>query len=115
MTKTSDTIQDLQPDNINRVSVRLFFNNSEEQDAFLDWLKQTGQTFQWLDNWESQFQSPLPATWDHNETLDAVNRFEVIDHTPNGKGRALYHSGKVELSFQDSGKTLKVFLTDKDE
>lgn len=44
-----------------------------------------------------------------------VTRFEVIDHTKDvldGGGRVLVqHDVKVELSLQDDGKTLKVFLT----
>lgn len=48
------------------------------------------------------------------ETLSKVNRFEVIDHTVEKLGRILVKYGvDVELSFQDDGKTLKVFLTDK--
>lgn len=43
-----------------------------------------------------------------------LTRFEVIDHTPNGAGRAYvktdYYPIAVELSFQDEGRTLKVFL-----
>jgi len=40
-------------------------------------------------------------------------RFEVIDHrSANPIGRILYAEGKVELSYQDGGKTLKVFITD---
>jgi hypothetical protein len=50
-----------------------------------------------------------------NDTSN-VDRFEVIDHTSNGQGRALVKRGvNVELSFQDDGKTLKVFLTDKSQ
>jgi len=46
--------------------------------------------------------------------VEDVTRFEVIDHTESGKGRVLVkHDIKVELSLQDDGKTLKVFLTDK--
>lgn len=42
--------------------------------------------------------------------LDAVNRVEVIDE----KGRTYVNwksENKVELSFQDEGRTLKVFIT----
>ena len=42
-----------------------------------------------------------------------VTRFEVIDHKANGKGRILVEREvKVEVSIQDDGKTMKVFLTD---
>lgn len=41
---------------------------------------------------------------------DKVTRFEVIDET----GRAIVkYDVSVELSYQDDGKTLKVFLKDK--
>ena len=45
-----------------------------------------------------------------------VTRFEVIDHTWAGTGRIVnmtHHDVSVELSYQDDGKTLKVFLKDK--
>ena len=39
-----------------------------------------------------------------------INRFEVIDKT----GRVIVkHGVSVELSYQDDGQTLKVFLQDK--
>lgn len=57
-----------------------------------------------------------PSTTDGEETLDQltnkVDRFEVIDHT----GRA-YTTGttpiSIKLDYQDDGRTLKVFLTNK--
>lgn len=43
-----------------------------------------------------------------------VTRFEVIDHTKDGGGRVLVrHRVHVELSIQDNGRTLKVFLNDR--
>ena len=45
-----------------------------------------------------------------------VTRFEVIDHTSGNNLRAVVrYDCIVELSYQDEGKTLKVFLKDKDE
>lgn len=42
-----------------------------------------------------------------------VTRFEVIDHTSEGVGRVLVQYGvKVEVDFQDDGRTMKVFLRD---
>jgi len=42
-------------------------------------------------------------------------RFEVIDHTNAGVGRILVsYDVSVMLSYQDDGKTLKVFLKDKE-
>jgi hypothetical protein len=44
-----------------------------------------------------------------------VTRFEVIDHTWAGTGRIVnmtHYDVSVELSYQDDGKTLKVFLKD---
>lgn len=42
-----------------------------------------------------------------------VNRVEVIDHTPGSEGRVFTKMGvnRVEVSLQDDGKTLKVFLS----
>ena len=52
---------------------------------------------------------------EHN--IECVDRFEVIDE--NGRVYAkgpMYDSPvDVELSYQDEGKTLKVFITDKIE
>lgn len=45
---------------------------------------------------------------------EKVTRFEVIDHTKEMRGRVYVKYGvQVELSFQDDGKTLKVFVDDK--
>ena len=42
-----------------------------------------------------------------------VTRFEVIDHTHAGVGRILVsYDVCVELSYQDDGTTLKVFMKD---
>lgn len=57
---------------------------------------------------------------------DKLNRLEIIDHRKNTKspGRTVIISGpaykqpdnvKIELSFQDDERTLKVFLSDKDD
>lgn len=49
--------------------------------------------------------------------LEKVNRVEVIDHTrpyTEGGGRAYVfkqNGVKVELSLQDEGRTLKVFIS----
>jgi len=45
---------------------------------------------------------------------EKVTRFEVIDHKTTGQGRIVVERGvKVELSYQDDDRTLKVFLTDR--
>ena len=50
----------------------------------------------------------------NNMETEKVTRFEVIDHTSELKGRILVkYNVKVEISIQDDGKTMKVFLTDK--
>lgn len=44
---------------------------------------------------------------------EKITRFEVIDHTSELQGRILVKYGvKVEISIQDDGKTMKIFLTD---
>ena len=41
-----------------------------------------------------------------------VTRFEVIDHTDKKRGRIVVEYGvDVEVSIQDDGQTMKVFLT----
>ena len=48
----------------------------------------------------------------------AVTRFELIDHRHDVPyfGRAFVaYNCSVELSYQDGGRTLKVFVTDKPE
>jgi hypothetical protein len=43
-----------------------------------------------------------------------VDRFEVIDHTSKARGRVVVEYGvKVEVSIQDGGKTMKIFLTNR--
>tara|TARA_R110002153_G_scaffold66399_2_gene177538 strand:- start:2783 stop:3019 length:237 start_codon:yes stop_codon:yes gene_type:complete len=45
--------------------------------------------------------------------LNKVTRFEVIDHTARNSLRAIVrYNVNIELSFQDDGTTLKVFLKD---
>jgi hypothetical protein len=48
--------------------------------------------------------------------VSKVTRFEVIDHSKGGEGRMLvrYHVA-VALDLQDNSRTLKVFLTDREE
>lgn len=49
-----------------------------------------------------------------DDILKKVTRFEVIDHTKEMLGRAYVKYGvDIELSFQDNGQTLKVFVNDK--
>lgn len=44
----------------------------------------------------------------------SITRFEAIDHRKNGNGRVLsVWDINIEVSIQDSGKTMKVFITDK--
>jgi hypothetical protein len=48
--------------------------------------------------------------------LKNVTRFEVIDHSKKMRGRYVVEYGiKVEVSIQDDGKTMKVFLTNQDK
>jgi len=44
--------------------------------------------------------------------LPKVTRVEVIQHSPPYNGRAYtnYNAKDVELSYQDEGKTLKIFI-----
>jgi hypothetical protein len=45
--------------------------------------------------------------------MTTVTRFEVIDHRPGGAGRVFVaNPATVKLSFQDGGKTLKIFVTE---
>lgn len=45
-----------------------------------------------------------------------VSRFEIIDHSDGGTGRDFVKYGvKVELSFQDDNRMLKVFLSDQEQ
>lgn len=59
------------------------------------------------------------VSFDTSRDLSRVERFELIDHrmetiAAEQPVRAVIATGaKVTLSFQDSGKTLKVFLSDE--
>jgi hypothetical protein len=46
------------------------------------------------------------------DITNKVTRFEVIDHTPNGEGRVYVKRDlkEIEISYQDDGRTLKIFL-----
>lgn len=56
----------------------------------------------------SAFNDNIPTIPDTISKTDEVTRFEVID---NVAGRIVVRYGvEVELSYQDGGKTLKVFL-----
>ena len=46
---------------------------------------------------------------DELHSQEGINRVEVIDET--GRAYVKYFTGKCELSYQDEGKTLKVFIT----
>lgn len=65
------------------------------------------------------WRDPWPDDPSHNTMREPenVNRFEVVDcrATVNGAGRAFvaYDVG-VELAYQDDGRTLKVFLRDRE-
>lgn len=52
-----------------------------------------------------------------NDELKKVTRLEVIDHTTGFEDARAYHKRQdnlnVELSIQDEGRTLKVFLSNK--
>ena len=76
--KKTDTIQDLQPDNTNRLSIRFFFDNSEQLYKFMDFLSTYGGetmpfTYQWLDNWESP--KVCSHQWEHLHGYDKDNEF----------------------------------------
>jgi hypothetical protein len=46
--------------------------------------------------------------------LSKVDRFEVIDHSKDLKGKCYFkHDCSIELSLQDGKRTLKVFVNDK--
>lgn len=50
------------------------------------------------------------------ETDIRVTRFEVIDHREDGEGRVFVaRPVRVQLMYQDDGKTLKVRITDRGE
>jgi hypothetical protein len=49
-----------------------------------------------------------------NTKENKINRVEVIEHYKGGQGRNYVNwndSNKVELSYQDGGRTLKIFIT----
>jgi hypothetical protein len=48
------------------------------------------------------------------DPYEKISRFEVIDHTRKRRGRIVVEYGvQVEMSIQDDGRTMKIFLTDK--
>ena len=67
-------------------------------------------------NWDSDKEITLMALQDYFSDLsqlqnNQVNRVEIIDK----KGRSYVNwnkNNKIELSYQDSGRTLKIFIND---
>jgi hypothetical protein len=58
---------------------------------------------------------PLDNNWFHSHLTDLshVNRVEVIDD--NGRSYTEYKAKEVQLSIQDNGETLKIFLKNGQE
>lgn len=51
-----------------------------------------------------------------NTAFSSVTRLEVIDHTTGGRGGVFSAwSISIELSWQDGGRTLKIFVDDSKE
>ena len=67
-------------------------------------------------NWDSDKETTLMALQDYFSDLsqlqnNQLNRVEIIDK----KGRSYVNwnkNNKIELSYQDSGRTLKIFIND---
>jgi len=53
------------------------------------------------------------------DKIISVNRLEIIDHTSTGQGREYVKwddkNFKIEFSYQDNGRTLKIFLKELEE
>lgn len=75
------------------------------------------------ERWLAGFVSSLGAIFPDEPDCSAVTRFEVIDHTTDSKQQSVRYSpdiarsvvarnARVAASFQDDGRTLKVFLAD---
>jgi len=74
---------------------------------------------QWLADEDTYLQEKegVYKSNDHDIRLsEDIERFEVIDHSGKGlQGRVIVKQGvSVTLSMQDGGKTLKIFLQDKE-
>jgi hypothetical protein len=74
---------------------------------------------EWRCRWGCNIQTQAQRDAELGAALRAVTRFEVIDHRsgdvhPVERGRIYAaHECSVELSYQDGGRTLKVFVTDR--
>ena len=51
----------------------------------------------------------IPKVKNVNSEENKISRVEVIDE--NGRSYVKYFDGECELSYQDEGKTLKIFIT----
>ena len=82
-------------------------HNQDECSGFIDGYTQCQQDMQKdVEYWQGEFEH-----W-HQQAMEMadnskVTRFEVIDL--NGRAYT-YYNCKVELSYQDDGRTLKVFI-----
>lgn len=51
----------------------------------------------------------IPKVKNANSEENKISRVEVIDE--NGRSYVKYFDGDCELSYQDDGRTLKIFIT----
>lgn len=74
--------------------------------------KQEGKFIKLNLDTHSIFISNSALKQEESSDLSKVTRLEVIDHSPKGTGRAFvkYDIKELELSYQDDGRTLKIFI-----
>lgn len=82
----------------------------EKQSIMHAWLSGFEELRPYVDHSEDYYDE----TYFQHADSNGISRFEVIDHTHEKLGRCYVKRDiQVELSYQDGGKTLKAFITDK--
>lgn len=88
-------------------------SNSNWYSGTLDWRGSQGEPNAPTDE-DIRRHNPGAEGTDTPKAPTRVTRFEVIDHGTGGEGRVLVKYGvSIELSYQDDGRTLKVFVRDR--
>jgi hypothetical protein len=81
-------------------------------EAWEEYKSQIREPFADLRQLERVFMEGYRAGFSAEKDKKEVSRIEIINHTQTDKeiGRIFTYHGDVELSFQDGGKTLKIFI-----
>lgn len=87
-----------------------FYNGKEVEFEIVDLYKET--TYDQPDKIIGKAAKLIYKQEELSNEPSKITRLEIIDHSPEGKGRVYgkHDIKSLELSYQDDGKTLKIFI-----